>query len=389
MESAIGSVSVGGGGGGMPGNDGGMLAMPSAPRGEEGPLAAFARPLGGYQVTPPYPESARRLGVQGITHLRFEVLANGRVGSVAGRPLGRPSRPRSGRGRGHSPVALRARPPRLGARHRVGDLARAIRAEVTLPWHRASEPLLHGSGPGGARSRGAAARFGGDRAEPLGRPGLSADAPGSGGASAKGLSRRPPIWPVGPSRNTRIMSLPTTSWPRRPSDRSAGRRRRPPWRRGAPLPQVVRGAERAWGRVEQARAEGPRRSGPTSQALALRPDGPDAQDVRLRLAFLRLQAGDKDGALPLLTALARPARRCPRSGPRWAASITSEEQLAESERAFRRAAELRDDGKTWFNLAVVRLRLFDKAGARSRRSSERRRTPRCATRPWRSWQSLV
>jgi PAS domain-containing protein len=28
-----------------------------------------------------------------------------------------------------------------------------------------------------------------------------------------------------------------------------------------------------------------------------------------------------------------------------------------------RAAELRDDGKTWFNLAVVRLRLVDKAGA--------------------------
>ena len=82
MESAIGSVSVGGGGGGMPGNDGGMLAMPSAPGGGEGPLAAFARPLGGYQVTPPYPESARRLGVQGITHLRFEVLPNGRVGSV-------------------------------------------------------------------------------------------------------------------------------------------------------------------------------------------------------------------------------------------------------------------------------------------------------------------
>ena len=40
-----------------------------------------------------------------------------------------------------------------------------------------------------------------------------------------------------------------------------------------------------------------------------------------------------------------------------------QDQLSESERAFRRAAELRDDGKTWFNLAVVRLRLYDKAGA--------------------------
>jgi len=82
VESAIGSVSVGGGGG-MPGADGGMLAMPTVPGGGgEGPLAAFARPLGGYQVTPPYPESARRLGVQGTAYLRFEVLPNGRVGAV-------------------------------------------------------------------------------------------------------------------------------------------------------------------------------------------------------------------------------------------------------------------------------------------------------------------
>jgi hypothetical protein len=38
--------------------------------------------------------------------------------------------------------------------------------------------------------------------------------------------------------------------------------------------------------------------------------------------------------------------------------------LAASETAFARAAALRDDGKTWFNLGVVRLRLSDPAGAR-------------------------
>jgi Tfp pilus assembly protein PilF len=38
--------------------------------------------------------------------------------------------------------------------------------------------------------------------------------------------------------------------------------------------------------------------------------------------------------------------------------------LAASETAFARAAALRDDGKTWFNLGVVRLRLKDAAGAR-------------------------
>jgi protein TonB len=33
-------------------------------------------------VTPPYPESARRLGIQGVAQLRFEVLPTGRVGSI-------------------------------------------------------------------------------------------------------------------------------------------------------------------------------------------------------------------------------------------------------------------------------------------------------------------
>jgi periplasmic protein TonB len=45
-------------------------------------LSGTARPLGGYQVKPRYPESARRAGVQGITTLRVRVLENGRVGEV-------------------------------------------------------------------------------------------------------------------------------------------------------------------------------------------------------------------------------------------------------------------------------------------------------------------
>jgi protein TonB len=46
-------------------------------------LTEFARPLGGYQTTPRYPESARRQGVEGITTLRFIVLATGRVSQIA------------------------------------------------------------------------------------------------------------------------------------------------------------------------------------------------------------------------------------------------------------------------------------------------------------------
>jgi TonB family protein len=45
-------------------------------------LSGLARPLGGYQVKPRYPESARRAGVQGVTMLRVRVMENGRVGEV-------------------------------------------------------------------------------------------------------------------------------------------------------------------------------------------------------------------------------------------------------------------------------------------------------------------
>ena len=53
--------------------------------GGEGPgggVGSLARPLGGYQLLPRYPESARRQGITGTTLLLFEVLANGRVGEV-------------------------------------------------------------------------------------------------------------------------------------------------------------------------------------------------------------------------------------------------------------------------------------------------------------------
>jgi TonB family protein len=45
-------------------------------------LSGLARPLGGYQVKPRYPESARRVGAQGITLLKLRVLENGKVGQV-------------------------------------------------------------------------------------------------------------------------------------------------------------------------------------------------------------------------------------------------------------------------------------------------------------------
>ena len=44
-----------------------------------GTLTSLARPLGGYQHMPAYPESARRQGVEGVTTLRFQVHTDGSV----------------------------------------------------------------------------------------------------------------------------------------------------------------------------------------------------------------------------------------------------------------------------------------------------------------------
>ncbi len=45
-------------------------------------LTALARPLGGYQIKPDYPETARRDRAEGVALLRFEVLTTGRVGEI-------------------------------------------------------------------------------------------------------------------------------------------------------------------------------------------------------------------------------------------------------------------------------------------------------------------
>jgi TonB family protein len=95
-EAGVGGLFGGGdvgvaGGSGM-GGGGGGTAVAGLGRGDKGDgfggggngdgLAATARPLGGYQVKPRYPESARKIGAQGVTVLRVRVLENGRVGEV-------------------------------------------------------------------------------------------------------------------------------------------------------------------------------------------------------------------------------------------------------------------------------------------------------------------
>src|SRR6185437_4946254 len=71
------------GGGGGTGNAGlGRGAKGDGTGGSGEALSSVARPLGGYQVKPRYPESARRAGAQGVTTLRVRVLENGRVSDV-------------------------------------------------------------------------------------------------------------------------------------------------------------------------------------------------------------------------------------------------------------------------------------------------------------------
>ena len=76
----VGGSGVEGGGGGKGTAGLGRGTKATAPA--VSALSGLARPLGGYQVKPRYPESARRAGVQGVTTLRVRVLENGKVGEV-------------------------------------------------------------------------------------------------------------------------------------------------------------------------------------------------------------------------------------------------------------------------------------------------------------------
>jgi tetratricopeptide (TPR) repeat protein len=96
------------------------------------------------------------------------------------------------------------------------------------------------------------------------------------------------------------------------------------------------------------------------RALAIRPN---SDDTRVRLAFTYLNAGDNDKALPQLQQLAAHDSKAPEVWTALARVAYAKGDLAGSEADFSKAVALRDDGRTWFNLAVVRLRRNDAAGA--------------------------
>src|SRR5262245_44365324 len=70
-------------GNGTPGPSTAVASIPgSKDSASSGAITQYARPQGGYQVRPNYPSSARRLGIQGTTMLKVQVLIDGRVGDV-------------------------------------------------------------------------------------------------------------------------------------------------------------------------------------------------------------------------------------------------------------------------------------------------------------------
>ena len=96
------------------------------------------------------------------------------------------------------------------------------------------------------------------------------------------------------------------------------------------------------------------------QALALRPDD---EEVRVRLAFVLLETGQGERARPQLVALADKNTTRPEVWTALGRLQYEANDLPAAAQSFNRAGDLRDDGRTWFNLAVIRLRLDDRAGA--------------------------
>lgn len=94
-------------------------------------------------------------------------------------------------------------------------------------------------------------------------------------------------------------------------------------------------------------------------ALALR----DQDDLRARLAFMLLKAGQQPRALTHLQALADRDTKTPEVWSTLGRLAYEKNDLPGAEKAFTRAATLRDDGRAWFNVGVVRTRLNDLPGA--------------------------
>ena len=94
-------------------------------------------------------------------------------------------------------------------------------------------------------------------------------------------------------------------------------------------------------------------------AIALR----DQDDLRVRLAFMLLKANQQPRALTQLQTLADRDSKTPEVWSTLGRVAYEKNDLSTAEKDFTRATTLRDDGRAWFNLGVVRTRLNDLPGA--------------------------
>lgn len=94
-------------------------------------------------------------------------------------------------------------------------------------------------------------------------------------------------------------------------------------------------------------------------ALALR----DQKDLRVRMALMLVDAGDEPAALAELEKLAAKGSTQPAVWSTLGRLSYENGEIAKAEKAYTKAVELKDDGRNWFNLGVVRARLKDFPGA--------------------------
>ena len=95
-------------------------------------------------------------------------------------------------------------------------------------------------------------------------------------------------------------------------------------------------------------------------ALAIRPED---DDTRVRLAIMLVNANQQARALPHLTALGERNTKLPDVYLAMARAAYDTGDFAGAAVAFEKAVALRENGRTWFNLGVVRVRLGNTAGA--------------------------
>jgi tetratricopeptide (TPR) repeat protein len=94
-------------------------------------------------------------------------------------------------------------------------------------------------------------------------------------------------------------------------------------------------------------------------ALAVR----DQEDLRVRMALMLAEAGDEPAARAELEKLAAAGSTQVAVWTALGRLSYEKGEIATAEKSYARAVELKDDGRNWFNLGVVRARLKDFPGA--------------------------